>query len=63
MGCNGGCLFAGETGCGHPDGTILRRFADGNIILKNKWEEVTDEEDLRRYQKCFDDRDRAAAEV
>jgi len=47
----------------HPDGTILRRFADGTIILKNKWEEVTDEEDLRRYQKCFDDRDRAAAKT
>ena len=47
----------------HRDGTILRRFADGTIILKNKWEEVTDQEDLRRYQKCFDDRDRAAAEI
>jgi hypothetical protein len=47
----------------HPDGTIIRRFADETIILKNKWEEVTDEEDLRRYQKCFDDRDRAAAEI
>ena len=37
----------------HPDGTIRRRFADGTIILKNKWEEVTDEEDLWRYHKCF----------
>ena len=42
----------------YPDGTILRRFADGSIIRTNKWEEVTDDEDLRRYRKCFDDRDR-----
>ncbi len=40
----------------HPDGTILR-----NIDL-NKWEKITDEEDLKGYQKCFDDRDKAAAE-
>lgn len=44
----------------HPDGTILRRITDGAVILKNKWEEVTAEEDLRHYQKCFDDRDRRA---
>jgi hypothetical protein len=40
----------------HPDGAILR-----NIDL-NKWEKITDEEDLRRCQKCFDDRNKAAAE-
>lgn len=40
----------------HPDGTILR-----NIDL-NKWEKITDDEDLRGYQKCFDDRNKAAAE-
>src|SRR5882762_7370260 len=40
----------------HPDGTILR-----NIDL-NKWEKITDEEDLKKRQKCFDDRDKAAAE-
>src|SRR5437879_3542435 len=41
----------------HPDGTILRRTTDGTIILTNKWEEVTDEEDLQHYQKYFADRD------
>jgi hypothetical protein len=40
----------------HPDGTILR-----NIDL-NKWENITDEEGLEGYHKCFDDRDKAAAE-
>jgi hypothetical protein len=40
----------------HPDGTILR-----NLDL-NKWEKITNEEDLKGYQKCFDDRDKAAAE-
>jgi hypothetical protein len=40
----------------HPDGTILR-----NIDL-NKWEKITDEEGLKGYQKCFDDRDKAAEE-
>ena len=45
----------------YRDGTILRRFADGTIILKNKWEEVRDEEELRRYRKCFADRDKERA--
>ena len=40
----------------HPDGTILR-----NIDL-DKWEKITDDEDLKKCQKCFDDRDKAAAE-
>jgi hypothetical protein len=40
----------------HPDGTILR-----NIDL-NRWEKITDEEDLKSYQECFADRDKAAAE-
>ena len=40
----------------HPDGTILR-----NIDL-NKWEKLTDEKDVKRCQKCFDDRDKAAVE-
>jgi hypothetical protein len=41
----------------HPDGTILRK------IDFNKWEKITDDEHLRGYQKCFDDRDKAAARV
>jgi hypothetical protein len=41
----------------HPDGTILRKFDF------NKWEKIVDEEHLRGYQKCFDDRDKAAARV
>lgn len=40
----------------HPDGRIIRK------IDFNKWETITDEEDLRRCQKCFDGRDKAAAE-
>lgn len=46
----------------HPDGTILRRTTDGTIVLTNRWEEVTDKKDLRRYRECFADRDRANAE-
>jgi hypothetical protein len=40
----------------HPDGIILRK------IDINKWEKITNEEDLLGYRKCFDDRDKAAAE-
>ena len=40
----------------HPDGTILRK------IDYNKWEKITDEDELKGCRKCFDDRDRAAAE-
>jgi hypothetical protein len=41
----------------HPDGTILRK------IDFNKGEKIKDDEHLRGYQKCFDDRDKAAARV
>ena len=40
----------------HLDGTILRG------IDYNKWERITDADDLRGYQALFDQRDRSAAE-
>jgi hypothetical protein len=44
----------------------LRPVGKAAFILRkidiNKWEKITDEEGLKGYQKCFDDRDQAAAE-
>jgi len=39
------------------DGTILRRTS----TLLDRWETITDEDDLRICRKYFDDRDRLAA--
>jgi hypothetical protein len=42
----------------HPDGTVLRKT---DIIL-DRWERITDADDFRGFQNCFDDRDKLAAE-
>ena len=45
---------------------VIACDAGGNIIRKtdiilNRWEAVQDEEDLRFFRRCFDDRDKLAA--
>ncbi|MFY9803423.1 MAG: hypothetical protein WAK78_11280 [Candidatus Acidiferrales bacterium] len=54
------------------DGRIVNHFliardAAGTIVRKtdivlDRWEIITDADDLRDFQKCFDDRDRLARE-
>jgi hypothetical protein len=46
---------------------VIARDGGGNIIRKTdlvleRWEAVSDEEDLRGFRHCFDERDRLAAE-
>jgi hypothetical protein len=46
---------------------LIARDAGGNIIRKTdlvleRWEVVSDEEDLRGFRHCFEERDRLAAE-
>lgn len=47
---------------------VLARSSNGTIIRKtdivlDRWEQITDEEVLRACRKCFDERDRMAAEL
>ena len=46
---------------------LIARDAAGTIVRKtdivlDRWEIITDADDLRDFQKCFDDRDRLARE-
>jgi hypothetical protein len=52
---------------GEQNSFVIARDAGGNIIRKTdimleRWEVVSDENDLREYQHCFDERDRLTAE-
>jgi hypothetical protein len=57
-----------DTGAKRPaDSFTIARAADGAILRKtdivlDRWEIITDEEDLRFYRRHFDERDRLAAE-
>jgi hypothetical protein len=46
---------------------VIARDVAGNIVRKtdivlDRWEIISDPDDLRDFQKCFDDRDRLAIE-
>jgi hypothetical protein len=53
---------------GERNSFMIARNAGGEIIRKidimlDRWEVVTDEEELRDFRHCFDERDRLAAET
>jgi hypothetical protein len=41
-------------------GTIVRKT---DLVVLDRWEIINDADDLRGFQKCFDDRDRLATET
>ena len=58
-------LFRREDG--EQNSFVIARDAGGNIIRKtdlilDRWEVVSDEETLRGFQRCFDERDRPTTE-
>jgi hypothetical protein len=47
---------------------VISRDSDGNIrrktdILFDRWEVVTDEDDLLGFRRCFEERDKAVAKA